>query len=48
MRNRDVAVVACEMPVPTDVNDSREPDRDIRDFRDDGDNDTLANGTKIP
>lgn len=48
IRKRDVAVDAMLPSVPTDVNDSFEPERDKRVLRDDGDNVTFANGTKIP
>lgn len=48
IRRRDVAVDAIVFTVPTDVNDSFDPDRDKRTLRDDGDSVTLANGTKIP
>lgn len=45
---RDVAVDAILPSVPIDVSDSFEPALDMRDLRDNGDNDTLANGTNIP
>lgn len=45
---RDVAVDAILPSVPTEVSDSFEPALDKRDLRDSGDNDTLANGTKMP
>lgn len=48
IRSRDVAVDATLPRVPSDVSDSLEPARDKRDLRDNGDKETLANGTKIP
>lgn len=51
IRRRDVLVdVMLPMVpmVPKDVSDSFEPALDKRDFRANGDNDTFANGTKIP
>lgn len=48
IRIRDVAVDAMLPNVPTDVSDSLEPALDKRVLRDNGDNDTLASGTKIP
>lgn len=48
MRSLEVAVVAIELIVPTDVSDSFEPDRDRRAFREEGDSVTLAIGTKMP
>lgn len=48
MRSLDVAVVAIELIVPTEVSDSFEPDRDRRVLREDGDSVTLAIGTKMP
>lgn len=48
MRSLEVAVVAIELIVPTEVSDSFEPDRDRRAFREEGDSVTLAIGTKMP
>lgn len=48
MRSLEVAVVAIELIVPTEVRDSLEPDRDRRAFREEGDSVTLAIGTKMP
>lgn len=48
MRSLEVAVVAIELIVPTDVSDSFEPDRDRRAFREEGDSVTLAIGTNMP
>lgn len=48
IRSLEVAVVAIELIVPTEVRDSLEPDRDRRVFREDGESVTLAIGTNIP
>lgn len=47
-RKRDVAVDTTLSIVPTEFNDSADPDLDSRAFRDNGDNVTFANGTNIP
>ena len=48
IRKRDVFVDVILPMVPIELSDSLEPARDKRDLRDNGDNDTLAKGTKIP
>lgn len=45
---RDVFVDVMLPIVPIELSDSFEPARDNRDLRDNGDNETLANGTNIP